>query len=210
MTHTNHRQGTRESLNKDYVVFMYGAKGINTKEIGHKLQEFVRLAQKHDPVNIGSPRLGNMYTSSADRIMAGLTTETKAYAVFDDRESAAALIKETKKADFGISIIVSGLFDEVKEIYRAAGGQPHTAQCSLGVWGKTEKLPEPEIQQITTMCGHAMVSTNLVRRMAFDIQAGKISVAKAAIVLAKPCVCGVFNPKRAEELLQQYIANAIS
>ena len=44
MTHTNHRRGSIENLNKDYVVFVYGARGINTKGAGPKCREFLRLA----------------------------------------------------------------------------------------------------------------------------------------------------------------------
>ncbi len=208
MTHTNHRQGTLESLSKDYVVFMYAAKGINAKGSGPKLQELLKFEIQHHKANIGKQRLDHMYTLSSDKILEGLTGETKVYAVFDNKENAAALVKKAKQADLGISVIVSGLFDEVEKMCQVAGIRRHTAQCSLGVWGRVEKLPEPGILDITTMCGHAMVSFNLVQRMASEVKKDKISLGEAAVTLAKPCVCGVFNPKRAEELLKQYIAAA--
>ena len=53
MTHTHHRQGSVESLSKDYVVFMLSARGINDKDVGAKYQGFFRLGFKHDPVNAG-------------------------------------------------------------------------------------------------------------------------------------------------------------
>jgi hypothetical protein len=34
-----------------------------------------------------------------------------------------------------------------------------------------------------------------------DIKKKKISAAEAAIELAKPCLCGIFNPDRAAKLL---------
>lgn len=205
MTHTNHRTGTFESLSKDWVVFMYAAKGVNTQGVGVKLQEFLRLALKHKPVNFGSPTNGNMYTTATEKLMNGLASSTKVYIVFDSRENAAAFIKEAKAASLGVSVIVSGLFDEVGRICEEAGITRHTAQCSLGVWGKTELLPPPEVLDITTMCGHALVSTGLVERMAGEVKSGKTSMEKAAITLSKPCICGVFNTKRAEELLKRYI-----
>ena len=55
------------------------------------------------------------------------------------------------------------------------------------------------------MCGHGMVSFNLVRRMASEVRKGTLSLQKAAGIMAKPCVCGVFNNKRAEDLLKQCI-----
>ena len=209
MTHTNHRQGTLESLSKDYVVFMYAAVGINRKDAGPKLQEFLRIGHKYAPINAGSAKAGNMFTTSFDEIMERVTGGYSIYTVFDDKEKAKAFIKDVVKADIGLSVIVSGLFDEVDKICQAAGIKRHTAQCSLGVWGKREKLPPEEILDITTMCGHGMVSTSLVQRMATEVRKGLTSLEAAASILAKPCVCGVFNPKRAENLLKQCITMGI-
>lgn len=206
MTHTNHRQGTRESLSKDYVVFMYAAKGINDKDAGLKLQEFLRMGYKYGPVNAGPARVGDMFMSSPEKLVERVVRATSAYMVFDDRGKVEALVNDVVEADLGLSVIVSGLFDEVDEVCRAVGIKRHTVQCSLGVWGRVERLPQPEILDITTMCGHGMVSFNLVRRMAAEVSKGLISLEKAGRIMAKPCVCGVFNPKRAEDLLRQCIA----
>ncbi|MFC1847490.1 hypothetical protein ACFLW5_01575 [Chloroflexota bacterium] len=208
MTHTNHRQGDLESLSRDYVVFMYSTTGMNDKGVGPKIQEFLRLGLKYEPVNVGSPRVGNMFTSSLDELVEGVKKEKKAYVVLDDKEKTGAFVKEVAKADLGISVIVSGLFDEVDGMCMAAGIKRHTAQCSLGVWGKVERLPQAEILDISSMCGHGMVSFNLVRRMAADVQNRSISLKEAAGIMAKPCVCGIFNPKRAEEILMKYIAGS--
>lgn len=206
MTHTNHRQGTRESLSKDYVVFMYAAKGINDKDAGLKLQEFLRMGYKYGPVNAGPARVGDMFMSSPEKLVERVVRATSAYMVFDDRGKVEALVNDVVEADLGLSVIVSGLFDEVDEVCRAVGIKRHTVQCSLGVWGRVERLPQAEILDITTMCGHGMVSFNLVRRMAAEVSKGLISLEKAGRIMAKPCVCGVFNPKRAEDLLRQCIA----
>ena len=55
------------------------------------------------------------------------------------------------------------------------------------------------------MCGHGMVAFNLVRKMIEDIKTGRRTVKDAAEELAKPCQCGVFNPGRAEALLEEII-----
>jgi hypothetical protein len=115
-------------------------------------------------------------------------------------------VKDIVEANLGLSVIVSGLFDEVDEVCQAVGIKRHTAGCSLGVWGRIEKLPQAEVLDITTMCGHGMISSNLVRRMATEIRKGLTNFEEAARIMAKPCTCGIFNPKRAEELLRQYIA----
>jgi len=206
VTHTNHRQGTRESLSKDYVVFMYAARGINDKDAGPKLQEFLRMGYKHGPLNAGPARVGDMFMSSPETVIERVVRARSAYVVFDDRNKVEALLNDVVEANLGLSVIVSGLFDEVDKVCQAVGIKRHTAGCSLGVWGRVERLPEAEVLDIATMCGHGMVSFNLVRRMAAEIKKGLTSFEEAGRILAKPCTCGIFNPKRAEDLLRQYIA----
>lgn len=116
MTHTNHRQGTEESLSKDYVVFIYAAKGINSKDAGPKCQNFLRMAFNHNPVNAGSPQVGNLFTIPAEKLIEGTGNQTKAYAVFDDKGKAEALVKDVTKENMGLSVIVSGLFQESSDI----------------------------------------------------------------------------------------------
>ena len=206
MTHTNHRQGTKESLSKDYVVFMYAAKGINDQDAGLKLQEFLRMGKKVGPLNAGPARLGDMFMSSPERVIERVVKATSAYMVFDDISKVEALLNDVGKANLGLSVIVSGLFDEVDKVCRAVGIKRHTVGCSLGVWGRVERLPEAEILDIATMCGHGMVSFNLVRQIATKVRKGLVSFGEAGRIMAKPCTCGIFNPKRAEDLIRQYIA----
>jgi len=209
MTHTNHRQGTRESLRKDYVVLMMHARGINDKDTGPKVQEFLRMGYKYGPVNAGPARVGDVFMSSPEKLVERLARASIAHIVFDGRRKIEAFVNDLVKADLGLSVVVSGLFDEVDEVCQAVGIKRHTAQCSLGVWGRVEKLPQAEILDITTMCGHGLVSSNLVRRMASEVSRGLISLKEAGRIMAKPCSCGIFNPKRTEELLTRYIAASI-
>ena len=51
------------------------------------------------------------------------------------------------------------------------------------------------------MCGHAMISANLVKSMVQEIKAGTKTPEEAAKVLAPQCACGIFNPARAAKLL---------
>jgi len=53
------------------------------------------------------------------------------------------------------------------------------------------------------MCGHHCISPQSVENYVNLIKKGKISVERAAEKLAKPCVCGIFNPKRAERILKK-------
>jgi len=128
------------------------------------------------------------------------------HAVFRDREKLKACLKEIKERDFGISTVVSGLCGETEKICAEIGLAPHTVNYSLGVHGRTERLPEGEVLEIHTMCGHAMVSYNLIRHMVKQIEKGKITCRGAARKLARMCDCGIFNTYRAEKLLEKITA----
>lgn len=80
---------------------------------------------------------------------------------------------------------------------------PTEHECKLGIRGKPTRLPEDEILEITTMCGHGMISQYLAHQTLLDIKRGKCTSQEAAEFLATPCICGVFNPKRAQRLLEE-------
>ena len=203
MTHTNHRQGTRESLSQDYVVFIYAARGINDHEAGPKLQQFLRMGYRYHPVNAGPARTGDRFMVDPEKVVARVARAGSAYLVFDDQEKVAALVKDLVRADLGLSIIISGLFSEVKRICQQARIRPHTAQCSLGVWGNTKKLPEEGILDITTMCGHGMISASFAAKMVQRVREGRLDPEQASRYMAKFCVCGVFNLSRATRILEE-------
>jgi len=128
------------------------------------------------------------------------------HAVFKDRDKLKACLKEIKERDFGISVVVSGLYEETKKICAEIGLAPHTVNHSLGSHGDVKRMPEGEVLEIHTMCGHAMVSSNLIRHMVKEIDAGNISSKDAAKKLTRMCDCGIFNPHRAEKLLGKMTA----
>jgi DNA-binding transcriptional regulator YhcF (GntR family) len=65
---------------------------------------------------------------------------------------------------------------------------------------KTSRTPVREAFQRLVQDG--LVSGYLVKKMVEDIKKKKIPLKKAAIELAKPCLCGIFNPDRAAKLLK--------
>lgn len=199
MTHSLHRRGTAESLSKDYVMLILPAIGINESDQIPKLQEFLRIALRHDPKNIGSIMKGGMYSCKPEEVIAG--AYGVAHAVFDNPQAVTQVLRELKEADLGLSVVVSGIFESVDECLQKAGLKHHTANFSLGIWGKTEKLPSDAILEVTTMCGHGLISTNLVKSLVEGIKAGTKTPEGAAKELAPGCMCGIFNPARAAELL---------
>ncbi len=199
MTHTLHRRGSAESLSEDFVMLMIPAMDHN--EEGHvpKIQEFLRIALRHNPVNIGSVSMGGMI-DKAEEVIANVNKI--GHAVFVRPEDVTAVLNELKKADLGLSVVVSGIYEKVDACLEKAGLKHHTGNFSLGIWGRTDKLPSNDILEIHTMCGHAMISPNLVKEMVKEIKAGNKTPEDAARLLAPNCSCGVFNLRRAAKLLK--------
>jgi hypothetical protein len=202
MTHTLHRLGNTGNLADDFVVFAMSAKDINEKGSAALLRRFMEICFEFDPANAGDMKTGNILACSRQDILDNIRDVSIVHAVFTDENTVAALLKRIKQADLGVSVVVSGLFDRVAAAADEAGLRQHTVECSGGIWGKTRKLPPADVLQITTMCGHGMVAAALVEHYARRIRHGKITVEEAALRLAEPCVCGVFNPVRAARLLQ--------
>lgn len=206
MTHTLHRLGNTENLRDDYVVFAMSAKGINEEGSHAAMRRFIELAFELDPVNAGDTMTGHILTHSRQEILDGIQDISVVHAVFTDEDKVATLIKRVREADLGISVVVSGLFDRVRECAQQAGLRQHTVECSAGVWGQTERLPDAQVMQITTMCGHGMVAASLVEQWVRDMRLGRMTPEEAALELARPCVCGIFNPVRAARLLEAIAA----
>jgi hypothetical protein len=205
MTNTLHRQGTRKDLKNDYVIFAHTAKGITREGSAPKLQEFMRICLKYHPVNIGDSKQGNILQDDIDiqKLISNQRDGAGATAVFTDLDTLEKVVEELIQADLGISINISGLLDEVKTCCQRVGIQRHSAEHSLGIWGAKDRLPEREILEFNTLCGHGMVSFNLIRKMIEYVKLRRLTPKKAARIMAKCCECGAFNPVRAEMLLER-------
>jgi hypothetical protein len=130
-------------------------------------------------------------------------------AVYTDVEDVVSLVgdlkgewlAENQERGLPISIVLSGLFDDVRECCRRTESQEHTFLHSLGFFGKIEKLPTEAELELLTMCGHGLISTNRIRHLVEEIKDG-LAPRDAAHHIARPCVCGIVNCKRAERVLR--------
>lgn len=206
MSHSLHRAGSAAQLHDDWIVLAMSAKGVNKDGSGPKLRRFLEIALRHGPVNWGDIRQGSRFSLRPDDLLAGVRDESIVHAVFVDENTLSAFLGDLRRADLGVSVIVSGLLDGVEQAAERAGLQPHTAARSLGVWGRTERLPAPEILEVTTMCGHGLVAENLVRAVGERVREGSLAPEEAGEILARPCVCGIFNPSRAAKCLRRTAA----
>ena len=209
MTHSLHREGSVESLKDDFCLLAYSTKGINEKGAYQKLLQIIDILEHNGLANLGVP-------AARKSTQAGLTLVEiremlekqripRFWSSIPGEENIHNVLKALKEGDFGLSITVSGLIDTIMEISRKLDIQPHTISLSGNIHGKTKRLPSPEILEITTMCGHAMVSSGFVEKIVKDIKRRKKTYREGALELSRPCHCGIFNPVRGERLLRRLV-----
>ncbi len=187
MTNTLHRRGSAKELERDYVL-KCSVSEKHRKGAREKIRTFVEIVRRHGPVAV--------------RLPDGGTPDVHEF-VFDNPDAIRAALAELKDADLGVSVVVSGLIDQVGRCCREAGLALHTVEHSLGVMGKRERLPAADIVAIGSLCGHGMVSHNLIAKVAELLKTRRLTAEAAVAYLAKPCTCGVFNPQRAQEILER-------
>jgi len=192
MTHSLHRHGTPASLKGDFVVLRMD----NTSRSGPTLRE--RLERRFPKLY---KYLRNVYRG------LGFGGRAKGFgwtSVFHSRDALRAHLELLKEADTGRSIVVSGLIDDVEACLVDMGLRAHTIQYSLGHFGRTERLPNEEVLEITTMCGHHLLSPRLVEMKMKAVADGHISSDEAAASLGELCLCRIFNRCRAAALMEEH------
>lgn len=206
MSHSLHRRGSLESLRHDYLLLVTAASGINSANSKEKLRRVLDLVWEIGPINTGSNEVGTILSGvSVEEIKAGFTEVPRVRCVFDSEEKMREIIGRLIEMDLGISVTVSGPRAEVEKMCRDFGIKPHSANFSLDIWGRREKLPPEEILEFITMCGHGMISKALVVDTIERVKAGKMTPEEGAVRMGSPCVCGFFNPTRAIMALEKYV-----
>ncbi len=206
-------------VDDDFIVFAMATRGVNDDGLVEKYRTFARLALRHNPVNVGDATKGGIWRPQprlnplahwkrddrpdAERLVAEIDGHTTVAAVFSRREDMEAFVRDLVQADLGVSINIAAPMDAAAACCRAAGVVRHSVEYSLGFQGRVERLPEGAVLEISTMCGHGMVSHNFVKKMADWVREGRRTPAQAARYMARFCVCGVFNTARAERLFEK-------
>lgn len=221
MTNTLHRFGTPDTLNNDFIVFAMAAKGFNEQGALDKAKAFLRAAIKYQPINMGNALVNSLYRPEKDLTFIKLyfvgrqqkTTYEKlideipgpgsAAVVFDDPNKVTNFVRDVKQLDLGLSINISALVDDVRNICGEVEITPHAVEYTLGFHGDTSRLPERDTLSLSTMCGHGMVSANFAKKMIDRVKEGRMDPQEAACCMAKFCVCGVFNTTRAMRVLNR-------
>ena len=223
MTHTHHRRGNRESLMGDWVVLAMTQAEVPEQRVNidERFNKLVAICAKHNPVGIASRDVKGVthryqkgwdkHMDSGVHLSATIDEVVKdanllRHAVYTRKEDVLAVVKELKEANLGISVVVSGVLDEVFDLCKKADTGPHTVNMSAETLGKTELMPESEILELVTMCGHAFISRHLTCYLIDRVKQGSLSPEDAAIELGKQCTCNIFNVVRGADLVRKAAA----
>ncbi len=217
MTNTLHRYGKAETFRDDYIIFAMPSKGKNDEGAIDKLRMFLRICVRHQPSNIGASGQSGYRPSEHlnptvhwkrdlapdfDRVIAGVTKAGTAGSVFDSREKAIACLRDVIAADLGLSVNISTSVEGAKEAGRECGIQRHSVEYSLGFTDPHDHLPGSRVLELATMCGHGMVSFQMVQKMVEMVREGRRTPQQAVTTLTRFCPCGVYNPSRARRLIE--------
>jgi hypothetical protein len=147
------------------------------------------MALEHGAVKLGAPDLGKVHKHwDVNKLLVNLSRKVKLiHAIFKDSDDVTKFLGAVKEADFGLSIVVTGVFDEIAEIAKQVGLERNSINQSLGFWGRADKLPAPEILEINTMCGHGMVPVNLIQNVINKTKKGSCTPEEGAEKLGLPC-----------------------
>ena len=228
MTNTLHRYSEHYAFERppnpqpvqdDFIVFAMASRGINDDDLVARYRAFLRLALKHNPVNIGDATKGGMLRPRQDlnpkahwkrdqrpnpeEVIAGIEGHTTVAAVFDNYQDMKAFVDDVRSANLGISVNISAPIEDAERCCRETGITRHSVEYSLGFSGRVEKLPDSTVLELTTMCGHGMVSANFAKKMIDWSKENRRSPADLARTMARFCSCGVFNISRAERILNE-------
>ena len=221
MTNTLHRYGSPNSLADDYIVFAMPARGINDQGSEPKLRAFLQAALKYHPVNLGNASRGGIFRPSQNLNLINLYLMKRRHSVapqeiirqvdepgtvvvvFDNKKAFEGFLGELPRLDLGLSVNASALVDETRRGCQKAGICPHSVEYSLGFRGRMERLPTGRVLELSTMCGHGMVSSSYAKKMIDMVKEGRLTPEQAGRYMAKFCVCGVFNVSRARRVLEQ-------
>ena len=202
MTHTLHREAGCSGNVRDLIFLCTPAKGVNSAGSAPRLARILDILHELGPANMGFYECTDAAeTCSVEEAKERLHDHSRLRCVFDDRDKLVEVLRRVERESTGLSVAVTGPLEEVLEIAREVGLTPHTVNLSLGVFGRTSLLPSKEVREVSTMCGHGLISFRLVEETLVALRRGEITAEKSVRRLDRPCSCGMLNPTRAREIL---------
>ncbi len=203
MTHTLLRTGDIDSQKDEFCWLVHQTKGVNDADFVDKAREYIAIVEAVGGDNWGDKKTGAILNVRPQIIKENLKNNSHIGGVFSTRDKAVEFIRNVVAKDLGLSVVISGILPEISKICDEVGIEPNSANFSLGIWGRKEKLPDEKTLSITTMCGHHTVPRKYVELIEKKVADGIISSEEGAKELAAFCYCGMFNPVRCADILSK-------
>jgi len=201
MTHTLNRTGLTDKVPGEEFIFLCMVNQHEKEQKADAMKKIAETVFKYKPDNF----IGLPMGFTKDDVISLAPTTGIVTAVFNSQDDLLELVRDIASQDLGISVVISGLFSDINSICCSSDLKEHTFNISLGIFGKTENLPDNKTLEITSQCGHGLISPHLVKHIAKRINKGKMTTDEGAQMLFKPCVCGIGNPKRIQKILGEII-----
>ncbi len=233
MSHTSQRRGLDPGRPGEEIIVlaMVPSRYEDVKVIKSAMAELAMKMLEHEPdywmsknfTEIRVPQLGpaqgavewlhDMRPEATERLlMRGVAyLSTVVTAIYTDVKKVEALLNDIKgewlennrKQGLPVSIVLSGLFDDIQRVCGRTGLKQHTYLQTIGAFGRTERLPSKPRMELVTMCGHGLISQNRVEDLARRVSKGEMTPRQAAENITRPCVCGIVNRDRAERIFKK-------
>jgi hypothetical protein len=204
MTHTSQRRGLDSSRpGEELIVLAITPSAYRSKEgIREAVNELAVMLLKHGRNHWPewtNDRLADIPNGSFPGTMAAAFTEVrKVENLLNDLKKE--WLPRNKEKGYPISIVLTGLTDDVHAICEKTGFKENTYLHSLGFFGRTEELPSDDEMCLITMCGHGLIARNRIENLLRALRDGELTLEEAAADIALPCSCGIGNKERAEKI----------
>jgi hypothetical protein len=190
MSHSVHRRGTKDTLDKDFVLISLVTSRLKTfwTSVREKMRTLVDICMRYSPENFNR---GKYYFQGC----------------YSDSFRVKELIRDLKGSNLGLSVVLTGDREQIIAMAREMGLRLNSVHLSLGVFGDKSLLPEEKILEMTTMCGHHCISPALVKGAVESINMKRVDMEEAVHQISRHCVCNIFSRSRAKEIFSEMIMN---
>lgn len=202
MTHSLHRYRQDNNPGDDFIFLCTPAIGTNHYGAAPKLVKMLELVLKYQPANI------NFYENYQEKpdieaIKKMFTDTSRIRCCFSSYEKIKKLLAEIREMQFGLSVCVSGPLNRLECLSKELGLPIHSINLSCGFLGNKDLLPDNDVLEVTSMCGHGLIASALVERMFFLLTHGQNTPAEALDLINRQCICGLVNKEKLKKICER-------
>ena len=119
----------------------YHAVGVNHYDAKEELLKILDKIFELNPSNIGSYETVTIFSGATiEDIKAQLSEISRVRCCFSEKEKIKKLVKYIKNNEFGLSVTLSGLTEEIISQAEELEIEPHSINLSLGIFWENRKI----------------------------------------------------------------------